>query len=360
MTIDDLDTPCLVVDLDRLERNIAGWQSAVAAAGKRFRPHMKTHKTVEIARMQRDAGATGVTVAKVSEAELYADAGFDDLVVAYPVAGQAKWARVAALAGRARVAVNVENPTAARGLSAAAAAAGTTVGVWLDVDSGLGRCGVPIDRPDEVIALGRLVRELPGLRLDGLTTYRGLGFPGADAVDPPRVGRDEGELLAELATALDVAEIAAGSTPTGRGVAEVDAVTEVRAGTYVFNDLMQLRWGSAGEPALALSILATVVSTNREGRLTVDAGSKTFSGDAVLSDDHGRVVARSVEGDVVLDGLTEEHGVGRRSRRVVVGDRLRFVPVHVCTCVNLSDELYAVREDRVEAVWPVAARGFRT
>jgi len=276
------------------------------------------------------------------------------------VAGDSKWARVAALAGRARIAVNVENPTAARGLSAAADATGTTVGVWLDVDSGLGRCGVPIDRPDDAIALGRLMRELPGLRLEGLTTYRGLGFPGADAVDPARAGRYEGELLGELATALDVAEIAAGSTPTGRGVVEVAAVTEVRAGTYVFNDLMQLRWGSASESDLALSILTTVVSTNRDGRLTVDAGSKTFSGDAVLSDDHGRVVGRSVEGDIVLDGLTEEHGVGRCSRHVEVGDRLWFVPVHVCTCVNLSDELYAVRDDQFEAVWPVDARGLRS
>jgi D-serine deaminase-like pyridoxal phosphate-dependent protein len=360
MTIDDLDTPCLVVDLDRLERNIAGWQSTVDAAGKRLRPHMKTHKTVEIARMQRDAGAAGITVAKVAEAELYADAGFEDVLIAYPVTGDAKWAKVAALAGRTRIAVNVENPAAARGLSAAADAAGATVGVWLEVDSGLGRCGVPIDRPDEAIALGRLLRELPGLRLEGLTTYRGLGFPDAEAVDPLRAGRDEGELLGELATALDVAEIAAGSTPTGRGVAEVGAVTEVRAGTYVFNDLMQLRWGSASESDLALSILATVVSTNRDGRLTVDAGSKTFSGDAVLSDDHGRVVARSVEGDIELDGLTEEHGVGRSSRHVEVGDRLWFVPVHVCTCVNLSDELYAVRGDRVDAVWPVAARGLRS
>jgi D-serine deaminase-like pyridoxal phosphate-dependent protein len=360
MTIDDLDTPCLVVDIDCLERNVAVWQATAEAAGKRLRPHMKTHKTVEIARMQLDAGAAGITVAKVAEAELYVDAGFDDVVIAYPVAGAAKWARIAALAGRARIAVNVENPTAARGLSDAATAAGAALGVWLDVDSGLGRCGVPAGRRDDLLALGRLVRELPGLRLEGVTTYRGLGFQGADAVDPRQAGRDEGELLVDLATALDVTEIAAGSTPTGRGVAEVGGVTEVRAGTYAFNDLMQLRWRSAAESDLALSILVTVVSINRDGRLTVDAGSKTFSGHVVLSDGHGRVVARSIEGDVVLDGLTEEHGVGRCSRQVEVGDRLRFVPVHVCTTVNLSDELHAVRGDRVEAVWPVAARGLRT
>jgi len=360
MTIDDLDTPCLVVDIDRLERNVAAWQAIAEGSGKRLRPHMKTHKTVEIARMQLDAGAAGITVAKVAEAELYVDTGFDDVLIAYPVAGAAKWARVAALAARARIAVNVENPTAARGLSSAATAAGAAVGVWLDVDSGLGRCGVPADRRDDLLALGRLVRELPQLRLEGVTTYRGLGFQGADAVDPRQAGRDEGELLVDLATALDVTEIAAGSTPTGRGVADVGDVTEIRAGTYAFNDLMQLRWGSAGEPELAMSVLATVVSTNHDGRLTVDAGSKTFSGDVVLSDEHGRVVARSIEGDVVLDGLTEEHGVGRTSRPVQVGDRLRLIPVHVCTCVNLSDDLYAARGDRVEGVWQVAARGLRS
>jgi len=358
MTTDDLDTPCLVVDLERLERNIAGWQAAVSESGKRLRPHMKTHKTIEIARMQCDAGAVGITVAKVSEAELYVSAGFDDVVVAYPVVGERTWARVAALAGRARIAVNVESDVATRGLSRAAAAAGAEVGVWVDVDSGLGRCGVPPDRR-QVLALTELVAGLPGLRLEGLTTYRGLGFPGADAVGRQRAGVDEGELVAELASAAGVERAAAGSTPTGRAVSGVDGVTEVRAGTYVFNDLMQLGWGSAGEDDLALSILATVVSTNREGRLTVDAGSKTFSGDAVLSDELGRVVARSVGGEVVLDGMTEEHAVGRRSRPARVGERLRLYPVHVCTCVNLSDELYAVLGDRVEAVWRVAGRGLR-
>jgi D-serine deaminase-like pyridoxal phosphate-dependent protein len=136
-------------------------------------------------------------------------------------------------------------------------------------------------------------------------------------------------------------------------------VTEVRAGTYVFNDLMQLGNGSAQPQDVALSILTTVVSSNREGRVTVDGGSKTFSGDVVL-DDGGRMVARSVDGSIVLDGLTEEHGVGRTSRPVAVGERIAFHPAHVCTTVNLSGQLFAVRDGRVEAVWPVAARGLRT
>jgi D-serine deaminase-like pyridoxal phosphate-dependent protein len=357
--IDRLSTPCLLVDLDVLERNITGWQAAVAGQGVRFRPHVKTHKTLEIARMQRAAGACGITVAKVAEAEVYVDAGFDDVVVAYPVVGEDKWRRLAELATRARIGVNVESEPAAAGLSRAAADRTVELDVFIDIDSGLGRCGLPADRPQLAQRLADVIAELPGLRLRGVTSYRGVGFP--DAPEPTVAGRDEGLLAVSAAVALGLTEVAVGSTPTGRAAAAVDGVTEVRAGTYVFNDLMQQGLGAAGQDDLALSILATVVSCNRGGRLTVDAGSKTFSGDAVLADDAGlRMIARSVDGLVVIDGLTEEHGVGRTERPVEVGERIAFVPAHVCTTVNLSDELHAVRAGAVEAVWQVAARGKRT
>src|SRR6478752_4537316 len=335
MAPDELQTPCLVVDLDRLERNLRSWQDAVAAHGVRFRPHIKTHKTLEVARMQVAAGAAGITTAKVSEAELYVDAGFEDVVVAYPVVAEQACARLARLAARARVGVNVENRAAARRLSSAAVAEGAELGVLAD-----------------------RVRELPGLRLRGITSYRSIGYAGGDG-DATASGREEGETVVAAARRLGLDEAAAGSTPTGRAVAAVAGVTEVRAGTYVFNDLMQLGNGSAQPQDLALPILTTVVSSNREGRVTVDGGSKTFSGDVVL-DDGGRMVARSVDGSIVLDGLTEEHGVGRTSRPVAVGERIAFHPAHVCTTVNLSGQLFAVRDGRVEAVWPVAARGLRT
>jgi D-serine deaminase-like pyridoxal phosphate-dependent protein len=217
---------------------------------------------------------------------------------------------------------------------------------------------VPAGDPEQVDALADLVRVLPGLRLRGITSYRGISYAGGDG-DAAASGRQEGEMVAAAAQRLGLAEAAAGSTPTGRAVAAVPGVTEVRAGTYVFNDLMQLGNGSAQPQDVALSILTTVVSSNRERRVTVDGGSKTFSGDVVL-DDRGRMVARSVDGSIVLDGLTEEHGVGRTSRPVAVGERIAFHPAHVCTTVNLSDQLFAVRDGRVEAVWPVAARGLRT
>ena len=139
MPPDQLQTPCLVVDLDRLERNLRSWQDAVAAHGVRFRPHIKTHKTLEIARMQLAAGAAGITTAKVSEAELYVDAGFDDVVVAYPVVAEQACARLARLAAQARIGVNVENHEAAQRLSSAAVAEGAELGVFVDLDTGLGR-----------------------------------------------------------------------------------------------------------------------------------------------------------------------------------------------------------------------------
>ena len=151
----------------------------------------------------------------------------------------------------------------------------------------------------------------------------------------------------------------AGSTPTGRAVAAVDGVSEVRAGTYAFNDLMQLAAGAAGEDDLALAVESTVVSVNRPGRVTVDAGSKTLSGDNTVAAGDGRAYARSTDGAVVIDGLTEEHGVGSAARSYRLGERVSLIPAHVCTCVNLSDELVCHRGGEVHAVWPVVARGQR-
>src|SRR5205807_4165405 len=217
MTVDDLPTPALLVDLDVLERNVERWQIEATAHGARFRPHVSTHKTIELARMQLGAGACGLTVAKVSEAEVYVAAGFDDIVVAYPVAAADAARRLAALAAQARIGVNVENQVAAEVLSRAAASAGVELDVYLDLDTGLGRCGVPVDDLAAARALADAVAQLPGLRLHGLTTYRGAGFAGAP--DPATAGRAEAELVVAVAGELDLREVAAGSTPSGRAVA---------------------------------------------------------------------------------------------------------------------------------------------
>lgn len=367
--VETLPTPCLVVDLPRLETNIERWQHAIDAQGKRLRPHIKTHKSPEMALLQTRAGAAGIAVAKVAEAEVFAAHGFDDIVVAYPVFGEEKWARLAELARTTRITVNTDSAEAARGLSAAADAAGVVLGVQIEIDSGFHRCGVPAEDVDELERLARLVLSLPGLDFDGITTHRGVFFDGAGAISIDGAGRAEGRVVADLADRLrarDIAvrEVTAGGTITGHGVAEIAGVTEVRAGTYVFNDLMQVGFGSARPEDMALSVHCTVISTHVPGQATIDAGSKTFSGDRGVigsATSAPAEIARAVEGDIVLERISEEHGMLRlNGASVRIGDRLAFSPAHACTAVNLSDELFGVRDGVVETVWPVRARGKRT
>ena len=367
----DVDTPALLVDLDRMERNIERWQAAVSGAGPRFRVHVKTHKIPEIARLQLAAGAKGIACAKVSEAEVFSAGGCDDIVVAYPVVGPEKWRRLTRLAGGGvAVGVGCESEAAARGMSEVVGESDAEVGTHIEIDTGFHRCGLEPSRYDEIAVLCRLVASLPGLRLDGITTYRGVFFAGASEMTKEDAGHEEGRILVELAEKLradgiEIREVTAGSTPTGLAVAEVPGITEVRAGTYVFNDLMQVGYGAAGWDDLALTALCTVVSHPSRNRATVDGGSKTFSGDGGVVGGHGgagaRALAQAVDADVAIERLTEEHGMACvGTTDVEVGQKLRFYPTHACTAVNLSDQLIGVRRDRVEKVWPVLARGKRT
>lgn len=363
--ITDLDTPTLLVDLDRLENNIREWQSAIDKHGVKFRPHVKTHKVPEIARMQVATGACGIICAKVSEAEPFAAAGIRDICIAYPVFGEPKWQRIAAMAaGGVRVTVNCDNEAAARGLSRAAAAASASLKLQIDLDTGMHRGGIPAADIAAIERLARTIMALPNLEFDGITTFRSLSFEGSRSAE--EAGHEEGRIMVEIAkrlrnAGLDVRQVTAGSTPTGKYVAEVPGITESRAGTYVFNDLMQLAHGSS-EEQVALTVLCTVVSYNSPGMLTVDGGSKTFSGDmprAVTTS--APAIARAIDRKIVVERLSEEHGVARlEGSSAQLGEKIRFVPYHVCTCVNLSDQLVGFRGERVEKVWTVAARGLRT
>lgn len=366
-SIYDLDTPATLIDLDRMERNIQEWQAGMDRCGVRFRPHIKTHKIPEIAHMQIAAGAVGIVCAKVSEAEPFVASGIDDICIAYPVVGKAKWQRLAALAKQVKcLTVNCDCEESARGLSEAAASAGITVRVQIDIDSGLHRGGVPCDSRADVEKLARTVNSLPGLWLSGITTYRSGNYPGA--ANPKDAGYGEGRLLVEVATGLravgiEIREVTAGSTPTGNWVAQVPGITEVRAGNYVFNDLMQLGNGIASEEQLALSVLCTVVSCGQGNRLTIDGGSKTFSGDGGGvggGKSAPAVIARAVDRKISVERLNEEHGMAVTEEEVRLGEKVRFFPYHACTCANLSDEIIGFRGERVEVVWPVRARGLRT
>jgi D-serine deaminase-like pyridoxal phosphate-dependent protein len=369
--VEDLDTPLILADLDQMERNISDWQSWMDARGVKFRVHVKTHKVPEIALLQLAAGARGICCAKVSEAEPFAAAGIDDIALAYPIFGEQKWARIAELAASGvRMTANCDSEEAIRQASAAGDDAGVLLHLQVDVDSGMGRGGIPLADVDRIEALARLTENLPGVQFDGLTTHRSYFFEGKGSRE--QEGHTEGAQLVAVADALrargvHVREVNAGGSFTGKYVAEVPGITEVRAGTYVFYDVMHLAEGSATEEQLALTALCRVVSRWGNGGLTIDGGSKTFSGDrGVVGSGNAQeappAMTYSTDGRVVIERLTEEHGMGHPAgdAAVSIGDKLRFYPFHACTCCNLTNEIIGVRGDRVETIWKVAARGLRT
>ena len=358
-TEDDLDTPAVVVDLARLERNVLAMANAATAANVRLRPHAKTHKSPDVARLQLACGANGLTVAKVGEAEAFADEGIDDFFVAYPVVGASKARRVLALMARARMIVGVDSVDGARSLSSVIGPSGRRLDVRLEIDTGLRRTGVlPEDAPELAAAMAAM----PGLRLQGLFTHAGQAYAETTAEKVADVGRQEGRALVECAETLrragfEIEDVSVGSTPTALAAMSVPGVTECRPGTYVFNDASQVALGICRPEDCALHVLATVVSVPAPDRAVVDAGSKTLSSDLQKPGNSGLGVLADGRGRLVR--LTEEHGVvepapGASFR---VGERVRVIPAHVCPVVNLHDRLFAVRDGRVERELPVAARG---
>jgi D-serine deaminase-like pyridoxal phosphate-dependent protein len=357
--VDDLETPAVLVDLDVLERNIARMAEQARAAGVALRPHAKTHKIPEIGRLQLAAGARGLSVAKVSEAECFSDHGFDDLFVAYPVVGLRKPERLLSLAARIRLSVGVDSIEGALALSRAFHAAGRTLDVLLKIDVGLHRVGVPLEA---LPALAPRLAELPGLRLRGVFTHAGHAYGARTPEAVAEVGREEGErLLAAARTlrglGLPAETVSVGSTPTARHALAVPGVTEARPGNYVYHDATQVSLGTCSLEDCALSVLATVVSVPAPDRAVVDAGSKSLSSDPLRPEPggHGFVLGRSSR----VARLSEEHGVievqpGESFR---VGERVRLLPNHSCVVSNLHDRVFALRAERVVAVWPVAARG---
>ncbi len=361
MRVQDLETPAVLIDLDVMERNLARMAEYCRQHGLALRPHTKTHKIPELAYRQIKSGASGITVAKLGEAEVMVQAGLADILIAYPIVGREKAARLAALAERASLMVSLDSEEAVRGISRSAQERGVRVGVLVELDVGFRRCG--LQRPEEAVALARLIQDLPNVDFRGLMFY-----PGHFMVSEPerrRLLEDVNVRLRRFYEAFDragllIAIVSGGSTPTAYSSHEFAGVTEIRPGMYIFNDRTMVGLGVARLEDCALSVLVTVVSTSVSGRAIVDGGSKTFSNDRYRAGD-GRgfgLVREDPEAEV--EALSEEHGhldISRSLRRYRVGERLTIIPNHVCTVMNLHDEVYGVRGDQVEAVWRVAARG---
>jgi D-serine deaminase-like pyridoxal phosphate-dependent protein len=359
-TLAELDTPALLVDLEVLEANLAEMAALAARAEVRLRPHTKTHKSPDIARMQVAAGAAGITCAKLGEAEVMADAGLDDLLIAYPLVGEGKLRRLAGLLERARVRVSLDSVEVAEGLGRLGRRLGRDVEVLVEVDTGLHRLGRPPGPPTADL-VARVAR-VPGVRVAGLLTHAGHAYRATTASELRRLAEREVLDLVETAAlcrrrGVEPAEISVGSTPTARIGAFVDGVTEIRPGTYALNDATMMRLGVATETMTAARVLATVVGRPSTERFVLDAGSKCLTTDNMGTVPDWLVVAGRPE--LHMDFLSEEHGVGHRAGGddLRIGDRLQVIPSHVCGCVNLFDVAYGVRGGVVERELPIAGRG---
>lgn len=350
--LDTLLTPYAVVDRRRLEQNVTVMAARAAGLGVALRPHTKTHKTREIARLQVAAGAVGLTVATVGEAQVLAEAGFDDLFVSYPLwVDEPRRAALRSLVDTgARVAVGCDSIEAARQLVDLA----DSVELLIEVDSGHHRTGVA---PEKVGPLATAARTL-GLRVRGAFTFPGHAYaPDGRAA----AARDEAAALAAAGEGLRAAGVtdpvlSGGSTPSVPHLA-AGAATETRPGVYVFGDAQQWELGSCRPDDIALTVHATVVS-RRRGHVVLDAGSKALGADrAPWATGFGRLLDHP---EARIDQLSEHHAVvswRSASSPPRLGSRVRVVPNHVCNAVNLVDRLYAVDDDGAAAAWPVAARG---
>src|SRR5450759_283787 len=276
MHVSEIDTPALVVDLDIFERNLARVAGYAREHGLRLRPHTKTHKSVRLARRQIAMGAAGLTVAKVSEAEVMLAADPDDMLLAYPIVGHTKLARLTQVARQTRVTVALDSSFAAQQLSDAARAAQVEIGVLAEFDAGLGRVGVTPGEPR--LQLAQPIEKLPHLRFAGLAFYPGhiktLDESGLRAL-AQLSDLMRGILDDFRAAGIEIGTVSGGSTPTLFHSHEIHGLTEIRPGTYVFNDLNTMRSGACALEDCAATIIATVVSTARPGQMIIDGGSKT-------------------------------------------------------------------------------------
>lgn len=340
----DLETPSVLIDLDIMEANIRRMQAHCDALKVAFRPHIKTHKIPEIAQMQLKAGAVGIACQKVTEAEVFADAGFDNIQIPYTVIGAAKTRRLVELAKRVTVTAMVDHPLGVQGFSHAADSVGITLRVLVDLATSLNRSGAT---PETAIELARKIDADPNLHFAGILVY------------PSYQGERENTLhvLDALKSAgIAVENVSGGGTGGALDAVDFPELTELRVGTYIFNDWRTVTNGWTTQEHCAMTVAATVVSTPTENRVILDSGSKTLASETV-DGLYGHIVEYP---DARLYALSEEHGhvdVSACREKPHWGEQVHVIPVHTCVVTNLHNHIYGVCGDDVEVVWPVGARG---
>ena len=349
----ELDTPVAIIDLDIMEKNILDMANFTKSVGVRLRPHVKTHKVPEITRKQLDAGAEGITCAKVGEAEVMAEIpGVKDIFVANQIVGEDKIRRLLNLAEKLKTSVGIDSVEVGKPISAAAMRRGLRLPVLIKIDVGLERTGVLYGKP--ALDLARKIKDMPGLELAGIYTHEGHVYGATSPENLRDLALGSGKQMVLTANMLresgiEVGVVSVGATPSARITCTIPGITESRPGTYIFNDHMQIKLGSAKEENCAMTILATIISVPGRDRAVIDAGTKSFGSDKSAA--YGAYGLVKDMSDVILERAYEEHGVLKfdsSKRKFKVGDKLEIIPNHVCPAVNLFDELIGVRNDRVE------------
>ena len=361
--LSDLPTPTLVVDRAVMEHNILEMAERMRHLGVALRPHWKTSKMVEAARLQEQAGCVGFTCATPTEVECLLDHGYTDLTWAHQPVGAAKVGFAVEANRRGRVRVALDSVEAAIPLSRAGRAAGVPVPYLIEVDTGLGRAGIA---PARVVELAGQLARLDCLRLEGIITHEGhLRVHGSDRAGLEEEGRSVGETMVDVADALrrggfEAGVVSVGSTPGSTSTPAVSGITEARPGTYVFHDANQVEMGSAPLRQCALTVAARVVSTPRPGAAIIDAGTKSLSGDGPLTGvGFGRILDRDgAYADIRFPRANEEHGVleGPAVEDLEVGDMVRVIPNHACATVNMWSRALLVDQDGGLEEWEIRAR----
>ena len=342
--VSDLESPSVLIDLDKMERNIARMQKRCDDLGINFRPHIKTHKIPNIARRQIDAGAVGIACQKVSEAEVFADAGFRDIQIPYNIVGRRKTRRLAKLAKRADVTVTVDSKAVVDGIAEAAQDVGVTIGMLVELVSLGERTGTT---PKAALELARRIAATDNLRFAGLMIYP------SDAAIRPRL-LETISLLADAEIAVET--VSGGGSGAIRDAHLIPELTEMRVGTYLFWDWNSVNGGYTTFENCAMRVRTTVVSANDARRVILDGGSKALHSETV--DDMFGYIEEYPTARIYK--VNEEHGYVDFSgcdAMPSVGDAMHIIPVHTCVVTNLHNQIYGIRGDRVEQVWEVAARG---
>lgn len=346
-TVRDIDTPAILIDVNRVQANIAKAQAHADAIGVKLRPHIKTHKLPFFARRQLEAGAAGITCQKIGEAEVMADAGVVDIFLPYNILGKEKLDRLHALHQRLTISVTVDNATSLEGLAKRFNNEGRPLKVLVECDTGMGRCGV--QTPQQALELALQIGKSEGLKFGGLMTYPAAGK--AEQAEQWLLGARN--LLAE--NGIQCETISSGGTPDMWRSPTQSVVTEYRPGTYIYFDRHQVAKGAATLDDCALTVLSTIVSHPTADRAIIDAGSKSLSSDTLGLTDFGELAGKP---GARVTALSEEHGTLRGDLTgLKIGDKVRVIPDHVCVVSNLFDEVHLISGDDVIDILPVAARG---